>query len=70
MEGMDIFNFFKGQSTSQKAMQAFFQSAVNGTMQVKDGFIQIGEAEKEVFSKKNGFWFFNHSLRAHPYKVA
>lgn len=69
-KGMDIFNFFKGQSTSQKAMQAFFQSAVNGTMQVKDGFIQIGEAEKEVFSKKNGFWFFNHSLRARPYKVA
>ena len=51
-KGMDIFNFFKGQSTSQKAMQAFFQSAVNGTMQVKDGFIQIGEAEKQLFNKK------------------
>lgn len=52
-KGMDIFNFFKGQSSSQKAMQVFFQSAVNGTMQVKDGFLQIGEAEKQIFNKKS-----------------
>ena len=56
-KGMDIFNFFKGQSTSQKAMQAFFQSAVNGTMQVKDGFIQIGEAEKQLFNSKTSSGF-------------
>lgn len=55
-KGIDIFNFFKGQSLSQKAMQAFFQSAVNGTMQVKDGFLQIGEAEKQIFNKtSSGF---------------
>ena len=55
-KGIDIFNFFKGQSSSQKAMQAFFQSAVNGTMQVKDGFLQIGEAEKQIFNKtSSGF---------------
>ena len=56
-KGIDIFNFFKGQSTNQKAMQAFFQSAVNGTMQVKDGFVQIGEAEKKIFNnqKTTGF---------------
>lgn len=56
-KGMDIFNFFKGQSTNQKAMQAFFQSAVNGTMQVKDGFIQIGEAEKQLFNSKTSSGF-------------
>lgn len=55
--GMDIFNFFKGQSSSQKAMQAFFQSAVNGTMQVKDGFLQIGEAEKQIFNNKTSSGF-------------
>lgn len=68
-KGLDIFNFFKGKSDSKKAMDAFFQSAMNGTLQLKDGFLQVGEAEKEVFDKKNGFWF-NHSLRARPYKVA
>lgn len=52
--GMDIFNFFKGKSDSKKAMDAFFQSAMNGTLQLKDGFLQVGEAEKQLFnSKKN-----------------
>ena len=37
-------------------MQAFFQSAINGTMQVKDGFLQIGEAEKKMMKgSSNGF---------------
>lgn len=56
-KGIDIFNFFKGQSTNQKSMQAFFQSAVNGTMQVKDGFLQIGEAEKRLFNSKTSSGF-------------
>lgn len=56
-KGIDIFNFFKGQSSSQKAMQAFFQSAVNGTMQVKDGFLQVGEAEKQLFNSKSSSGF-------------
>lgn len=51
--GMDIFNFFKNKKTSTDAMNAFFQSAINGTMQVKDGFLQIGEAEKWLFSNKS-----------------
>lgn len=55
--GMDLFNFFKGKSDSKKAMEAFFQSAVNGTMQVKDGFLQVGEAEKEVFNNKTSSGF-------------
>lgn len=52
-KGIDIFNFFKGKSDSKRTMDAFFQSAVNGTMQVKDGFIQIGEAEKQIFNNKS-----------------
>lgn len=52
-KGIDIFNFFKGKSDSKRAMDAFFQSAVNGTMQVKDGFIQIGEAGKQIFNNKS-----------------
>lgn len=51
-KGIDIFNFFKGKSDSKRAMDAFFQSALNGTMQVKDGFLQIGEAEKQIFNNK------------------
>lgn len=45
IKGIDIFNFFKGKSDSKRAMDAFFQSAINGTMQVKDGFLQVGEAD-------------------------
>ena len=56
-KGIDIFNFVKGKKNSyketQSAMQAFFKSAVNGTMQVKDGFLQIGEAEKKIFNNEN-----------------
>lgn len=52
-KGVDIFNFFKGKSDSKKAMDAFFQSALNGTIQVKDGFLQIGEAEKQIFNNKS-----------------
>ena len=39
-------------------MEAFFQSAMNGTMQVKDGFVQVGEVEKQLFNSnknKSGF---------------
>lgn len=61
--GMDIFNFFKGKSDSKKAMDAFFQSAVNGTIQLKDGFLQIGKAEKEIFNKSKieGFGKINYA---------
>lgn len=55
-KGIDIFNFFKGKSDNKRAMDAFFQSALNGTMQVKDGFLQIGEAEKQILNNKtSGF---------------
>lgn len=55
-KGIDIFNFFKGKKESQNAMEAFFQSAMNGTMQLKDGLLQVGEAEKQTFNnKKSGF---------------
>lgn len=61
-KGIDIFNFFSGKKNAftqtQSAMNAFFQSALNGTMQVKDGFLQIGEAEKQIFNNsknKSGF---------------
>lgn len=54
--GIKIFDFFSGKMQSQKNMQAFFQSAINGTMQVKDGFLQIGEAEKKMMNNSsNGF---------------
>lgn len=60
-KGIDIFNFVKGKKNSyketQSAMQAFFKSAVNGTMQVKDGFLQVGEAEKKIFNSKNKIGF-------------
>ncbi len=54
-KGIDIFNFFKGKSDSKNAMDAFFQSAMNGTLKLKDGIIQVGEAEKKAFSGKSGF---------------
>lgn len=56
-KGINIFNFFKGKSDSKRAMDAFFQSALNGTMQVKDGFLQIGEAEKQIFNNKTSSGF-------------
>lgn len=56
-KGIDIFNFFKGKSDSKRAMDAFFQSALNGTMQVKDGFLQIGEAERQIFNNKTSSGF-------------
>lgn len=55
-KGMDIFNFVNGKISSKNAMDAFFQSAINGTMQVKDGFLQVGEAEKKAFGNgSSGF---------------
>ena len=61
-KGIDIFNFFNAKKNSftqtQSAMEAFFQSAMNGTMQVKDGFVQVGEVEKQLFNSnknKSGF---------------
>ncbi len=56
-KGIDIFNFFKGKSDSKRAMDAFFQSALNGTIQVKDGFLQIGEAERQIFNNKTSSGF-------------
>lgn len=56
-KGIDIFNFFKGKSDSKRAMDAFFQSALNGTMQVKNGFLQIGEAERQIFNNKTSSGF-------------
>ena len=56
-KGIDIFNFFSGKketfNQTQNAMNAFFQSAMNGTMQLKDGFLQVGEAEKQMFNNSN-----------------
>lgn len=54
-KGIDIFNFFKGKSTSKNAMDAFFQSAMNGTLKLEEGIIKVGEAEKKAFSGKSGF---------------
>ena len=56
-KGIDIFNFFKGKSDSKRAMDAFFQSALNGTMQVKNGFLQIGETERQIFNNKTSSGF-------------
>lgn len=81
-KGIDIFNFFSGKKNTftqtQSAMNAFFQSAVNGSMKVKDGFLQVGEAEKEIFnnSKNKSGWgmYFVYQYRivycAHSFKVA
>ena len=56
-KGIDIFKFFSGKketfNQTQNAMNAFFQSAMNGTMQLKDGFLQVGEAEKQMFNNSN-----------------
>lgn len=48
--GIKIFDFFSGKVQSQKNMQAFFQSAINGTMQVRNGFLQVGEAERQMMN--------------------
>ena len=56
-KGIDIFNFFKGKSDSKRAMDSFFQSALNGTIQVKDGFLQIGEAERQIFNNRTSSGF-------------
>lgn len=81
-KGIDIFNFFSGKkdtfTQTQSAMNAFFQSAVNGSMKVKDGFLQVGEAEKEIFDNsknKSGLGtdyihLFVKLYCAHPSKVA
>ena len=80
-KGIDLFNFISGKKNTftqtQNAMNAFFQSAINGSMQVKDGFLQVGEAEKQMFnnSNKSGLGINYHlSLLlvycAHPSKVA
>lgn len=52
-KGMDIFNFFSNKKSQENAMNTFFQSAINGTMQLKNGFLQVGEAEKAIFSNKS-----------------
>ena len=82
-KGIDLFNFVSGKKNTftqtQNAMNAFFQSAVNGSMQVKDGFLQVGEAEKQMFNNsknKSGFGkskkdTFQWCLcKTHPSKVA
>ena len=72
--GFDIFNFFKNKSSGKNAMDAFFQSAINGTMQVKDGFLQVGEAEKAMFSNRQSglgkLKKFRYFCEAHPLKAA
>lgn len=66
-KGIDFFNFLSGKKNTfnqtQNAMNAFFQSAMNGTMQLKNGFLQVGEAEKQMFSNKSssGFGRLNKS---------
>ena len=64
-KGIDIFNFFSRKKNTftqmQSSMNAFFQSAMNGAMQVKDGFLQVGEEEKQVFNNsknKNGWGMY------------
>lgn len=52
--GVGIFKFFKDMKTSKKYMNAFFQSAVDGTMQMKNGIVQIGKAERNT--AKSGIW--------------
>lgn len=79
-KGMDVFNSFNIKKNSfsqtQAAMKAFLQSAMNGTMQVKDGFLQVGEAEKQLFNsskEKSGSGkqkFVSEFSSAHPSKVA
>ena len=58
--GKGIFDFFSGKVQSQKNMEAFFQSAINGTMQVKDGFLQVGEAEKQMMKGSTSKGFGKH----------
>lgn len=53
--GKGIFDFFSGKVKNHNAMNAFFQSAINGTMQVKDGFLQVGEAEKKMMKGNSLF---------------
>lgn len=72
-KGVDLFNFFKNKNDSTNAMNAFFKSAVDGTMQIKDGFLQVGEAEKKAFGN-TGFgkhYCFNQIVyNAHFSKIA
>lgn len=51
--GIDIFNIFRSKGNNLKQMEAFYSSAVNGTLQIKDGFIQIGEAERQLMKQKS-----------------
>ena len=53
LTGMNLFNSFQGKIASQKAMNAFFQSAVNGTLQVENGIVKIGEAEAATAARTN-----------------
>lgn len=72
-KGIDVFNFFSNKSSQQNAMNAFFQSAINGTMKLKDGFLQVGEAEKNIFSNKNTGFGKRKTFqicKTHPFKVA
>ncbi len=78
-KGIDIFNFFKGKSESKSAIDAFFKSAMNGTLQLKDGFIQVGNAEKEMVKNTTAglgsfkiFGIISWRLKkcATPFKVA
>lgn len=65
--GTGIFSFFSGKMQSQKAMQLFFQSALNGTLQLKDGFIQLGAAEQLLAKNSNVFGkrFFKQNSLIH-----
>ena len=51
-KGIDIFNFFSGKEnafTQTQSAMNIFQSALNGTMQVKDGFCKL-EKRKSRYS--------------------
>lgn len=76
-KGIDLFSSFSVKRNSfaqtQSAMNAFFQSAINGTMQVRDGFVQVGEAERQLYrnsQKRSGFGKNYCFEYARPSKVA
>ena len=77
-KGIDLFSSFSVKRNSftqtQSAMNAFFQSAINGTMQVRDGFVQVGEAERQLYKnsqKRSGFGKSCYCFEyARPSKVA
>lgn len=52
--GQNFFSFLGAKGQQQRNMEAFFQSAVNGTLSIKDGIVQIGQAEKQLINNSSG----------------